>query len=243
MKTIVLNYGRLSPFDEPHGKIPSLTLKVETRRIVWGNVGVTTDGDLGNEVYLETIDGCFYYDGIWYSDIWFEDEVCANECEDFNPSLAKIPSTLGRVMRRHQDSESETDITSDTKHSILVDKIVGLAKRCDGETMQYILERSAQDEQMLNQLIRTYKESKNFSEELEGMVSREEIEHRMAMILDDLKVIKNELGDERLNKPTNMSDALRTNFNNIEIACNLADKESKSWKLYYDLRKYGGIKQ
>lgn len=111
MKTIVLNYGRLSPFDEPHGNIPSLTLKVETRRIVWGQLGITTDGDLGNECYLETIDGCFYYDGIWYSDIWFEDTLNINECEDFDPSLAKIPSTLGRVMNRHLEEEVDTDIT------------------------------------------------------------------------------------------------------------------------------------
>jgi len=222
MKTIVFNYGRLSPFDEPNENIPSLVLKVNTRRIVWGEVGITTDGDLGNECYLQKIDGCFYYDGIWYSDIWFEDEVHANECEDFNPELAKIPKALVWVMNKHLEEQEDADITTAEKDSKIVDRIIKLAKRCDGETLQYILEQSGKDEQMLKQLLATNKDIAD-------------AETRLCFIKDDLAKINKFFDHVGLDVSENgyLRDKegvwLGVYLDNIAMACNLSDDTPNSW--------------
>jgi len=70
----------------------------------------------------------------------------------------------------------------------------------------------------------------------EELVERAEIEHRMKMILDDLKVIKGQLEEETLAKHTAYSDSLDVHFNNIEIATNLADKECLGW-IEYEIEK------
>ena len=64
----------------------------------------------------------------------------------------------------------------------------------------------------------------------------EQLKHRLAMVEDDLKVIrafiyKNGLG-ETFQKPTGMADECWTHLNNIEIACDLSSDESLTWKLF-----------
>jgi hypothetical protein len=64
----------------------------------------------------------------------------------------------------------------------------------------------------------------------------EQLKHRLAMVEDDLKVIRafiyeNGL-DETFQKPTGMADECWTHLNNIEIACNLSSDESLGWELF-----------
>ena len=67
--TLVLNYGRYTSNSEPDADIPQRHLSIGTFRFVWGNIGITIDGDLSKEIYIVN-DGCIYYDGILYSDMW-----------------------------------------------------------------------------------------------------------------------------------------------------------------------------
>lgn len=65
----------------------------------------------------------------------------------------------------------------------------------------------------------------------------QQLEHRLKMVADDLKVIKrfirnNGLSDVFETKNTATSDNAWTNLNNIEIACDLKDDESLSWGMY-----------
>ena len=64
----------------------------------------------------------------------------------------------------------------------------------------------------------------------------EELEHRIRMIQDDLKVIvkfiKDNNLDEQFLKPTLYADHCWTHINNIEIACDLSDNESINWKFF-----------
>jgi 5-methylcytosine-specific restriction endonuclease McrBC GTP-binding regulatory subunit McrB len=70
----------------------------------------------------------------------------------------------------------------------------------------------------------------------EYMTSTEEMQHRMAMILDDMKVIRafiNEQGlDKVFQKPTSMADECWTHLNNIEIACDIDDNECLTWSKF-----------
>jgi len=63
-----------------------------------------------------------------------------------------------------------------------------------------------------------------------------ELKHRLAMIEDDLKVIRAFIYEQELNvtfqKPTPMADECWTHLNNIEIACDLSSEECLSWKLF-----------
>ena len=65
-----------------------------------------------------------------------------------------------------------------------------------------------------------------------------ELQHRLAMIEDDLRVIRdfiytNGLAD-KFREPSRTSDEVWSNLNNIEIACDLSSDESLQWKLYED---------
>ena len=61
-----------------------------------------------------------------------------------------------------------------------------------------------------------------------------ELKHRLAMIEDDLKVIRAFIYEQGLNetfqKPTPMADECWVHLNNIEIACDLSSEECLSWK-------------
>ena len=64
----------------------------------------------------------------------------------------------------------------------------------------------------------------------------EQLKHRIAMIEDDLKVIRAFIYENGLEKefekPTGMADECWTHLNNIEIACNLFSKESLNWQYF-----------
>jgi len=73
------------------------------------------------------------------------------------------------------------------------------------------------------------------------MNKKQQIEHRMAMILDDIRVIRQHIYTENLGesfeKPTPVADECWTHFNNIEIACDLNSEESLSWTLFDQSKK------
>ena len=67
-------------------------------------------------------------------------------------------------------------------------------------------------------------------------MNTQEINQRLAMIQDDINAIRqfiyaNDLV-HKFNLPTDQCDEAITHLNNIEIACDLNDKESLSWKLF-----------
>ena len=67
------------------------------------------------------------------------------------------------------------------------------------------------------------------------MTELEQLKHRLAMIKDDLDIIRKFIYSEQLDKAferqSETSDECWTNLNNIEIACDLSTDESLSWKL------------
>ena len=66
------------------------------------------------------------------------------------------------------------------------------------------------------------------------MTQKQQLEHRIAMIEDDLRVIRAFIYEQGLNetfqKPTPIADECWTHLNNIEIACDLLSDESLNWK-------------
>ena len=64
----------------------------------------------------------------------------------------------------------------------------------------------------------------------------ETLKHRLAMVEDDLRVIRAFICEQGLNetfqKPTPMADECWAHLNNIEIACDLTNNESLKWKLF-----------
>ena len=66
------------------------------------------------------------------------------------------------------------------------------------------------------------------------MTREQQLEHRLAMINDDLKVIRQFIDSQGYDftLPTNESDEAWTHLNNIEIACDLSNDESLDWKLF-----------
>jgi hypothetical protein len=121
---------------------------------------------------------------------------------------------------------SEDEYTTDK-----VESIIGMLKSLtpngdsvDGETLQYILEKVGMDDQMLKQLQGT-----------------SELKHRLSMVEDDLRVIKEFIYTNGLrdwfNKSSRTSDEVWSNLNNIEIACDLSSDESLQWKLYENINQ------
>lgn len=68
------------------------------------------------------------------------------------------------------------------------------------------------------------------------MNTEQQLQHRIAMIKDDLNKFYEFLEEndliEKLAKPTKFSESALTHLNNIEVACDLNNDESLSWKLY-----------
>jgi hypothetical protein len=68
------------------------------------------------------------------------------------------------------------------------------------------------------------------------MTNEQKLEHRLAMILDDVKALVEFLDENRLmealDKPSKQTDSAWTHINNIEIACNLDDDDCLGWVLY-----------
>jgi hypothetical protein len=70
--------------------------------------------------------------------------------------------------------------------------------------------------------------------ELEDLTEVKQLKHRLAMVQDDLKVIRAFLQSEYLTKyfekQTPMADKCWTHLNNIDIACDLSSNEALNWK-------------
>ena len=70
------------------------------------------------------------------------------------------------------------------------------------------------------------------------MTKEQQLEHRLAMVVDDLKVIRKFIAEQGLTgefqMPSSTSDEAFTNLNNIEIACDLTNDECLSWQHYND---------
>ena len=70
------------------------------------------------------------------------------------------------------------------------------------------------------------------------MTKEQQLEHRLAMVVDDLKVIRKFIAEQGLTgefqMPSSTSDEAFINLNNIEIACDLTNDECLSWQHYND---------
>jgi hypothetical protein len=68
------------------------------------------------------------------------------------------------------------------------------------------------------------------------MTTEQKLQHRLAMVLDDVRALVDFLDENRLmealEKPTKHSDSAWTYISNIEIACDLNSDESLDWRHY-----------
>lgn len=66
------------------------------------------------------------------------------------------------------------------------------------------------------------------------MTEIESLKHRLAMVNDDLNVIRKFIYEnnlfEKFTEQSSTSDECFTNLNNIEIACDLSSDESLNWE-------------
>lgn len=71
------------------------------------------------------------------------------------------------------------------------------------------------------------------------MSELKQLKHRLAMVKDDLDIIRKFIYDEQLGKhferQSETSDECWHNLNNIEIACDLSSEESLNWLLFQRL--------
>lgn len=68
------------------------------------------------------------------------------------------------------------------------------------------------------------------------MTEIQELQHRLAMVQDDIKALVDFIDENRLMEsldiPTKHGDSAWTYISNIEIACDIKSDESLIWKLY-----------
>lgn len=68
------------------------------------------------------------------------------------------------------------------------------------------------------------------------MTPKQQLEHRLLMIADDMKVIRRFIYKHNLyevfNQPTKEDDECWTHLNNIDVSCDLSDDSSLFWKPY-----------
>lgn len=68
------------------------------------------------------------------------------------------------------------------------------------------------------------------------MTNKQQLQHRLAMVLDDVKALVEFLDENRLmealDKPSRQTESAWTHISNIEIACDLNDDACLGWKLY-----------
>ena len=66
------------------------------------------------------------------------------------------------------------------------------------------------------------------------MTKEQQLKHRLIMIKDDLKVIKQFIHSQGYDftLKSETSDEAWTNLNNIDIACDLSVDDSLDWKLF-----------
>ena len=109
-----------------------------------------------------------------------------------------------------------------------------MAKKCQEQGLLSIVgEYNLKANEWLDLAIDIAKEleSKNKSNE-------NELKHRLEMIEDDLRVIREFIYARGLadvfKEPSKTSEEVWNNLNNIEIACDLSSDESLSWRLYRD---------
>ena len=69
------------------------------------------------------------------------------------------------------------------------------------------------------------------------MTEVEQLKHRLAMVKDDLDILRKFIYENNLTKQferqSETSDECWHNLNNIEIACDLSSEESLNWKLFH----------
>ena len=74
-----------------------------------------------------------------------------------------------------------------------------------------------------------------------AMNTEEQLRHRLAMVEEDLRVIREFIYIQGLSKTfeesTPFSDECWTHLNNIDIACDLNDGESLTWKRFTNFNK------
>jgi hypothetical protein len=120
-------------------------------------------------------------------------------------------------------------MTSQTDSVELIINLIKSIHDWDGETTQYLLEKIGMDEQMLRQLMLS-KDPKlvNLICEEHDCFINKNIKHRLAMVLDDVRGIRQDL---RLIDGGGMFEDTITKLNNIEIACDFESDECLTWTL------------
>jgi hypothetical protein len=232
-KVIVLFFGRPTPDAEPDG-ISVKKIKIESIRVLFGYIAITPRGKqtFFDEVNLPLLDGCLFYDGVFYSDIWVEDESENPnvEAEDFDPDKAKVSE----------------DILKEYRLKEALGAIKGLD--IDGETSQHILKEIGMDFQMLRQLIMSFPikdvqalvdEKRGFEKGVENL-TREQLFNRLSFIAADSKELGELLEAAKVDLEFSTTNApIGTILSNIEIASDPTDREpeDEQWipQKFYEL--------
>lgn len=216
MKILHLTWSRFHSQGEPLAEVTK-NFEISTFRLVFGGIHIRLKGQCieDEETHLGLHDGCLYYDGLYYSDIWVEDTESDNfvkkyELDEFDPQKL-IPSLpvqhpkVGDVIR------------------ILEDEV-----KVDGETMEFIIRQLGMETQMMRQL--------SGDPQLQGVDKESErLKKRLRCIKEDVskleKFVDAILTEEVTSKENSNGESISRMLGNIEEACNLnATNVDRDWK-------------
>jgi hypothetical protein len=117
----------------------------------------------------------------------------------------------------------------------VVTKVIGELKTIlgdlDGETIRYIANSLGHESQLSS-----WQEEVKYVDEINSLKhSCENLEHRLAMVLDDCKALRSFINNNALEifeKPSAQCNEALSHLLNIEIACDLESDECYTWKPY-----------
>jgi hypothetical protein len=214
MKILHLTWSRFHSQGEPIAEVTK-SFEISTFRLVFGGIHIRLKGQRieDEETFLKLHDGCLYYDGLYYSDIWVEDGESDNfvkkyPLDEFDPKklTPSLPVNHPKV--------------GDVIH-ILEDEV-----KIDGETMEFIIRQLGMEEQMLKQL--------STDKELQGPEGAR-LNKRLRCIKEDVlklgKFVDAILTEEVTSKENSDGESISRMLGNIEEACDLnASHVDTEWK-------------
>jgi hypothetical protein len=119
------------------------------------------------------------------------------------------------------------------EHHTVIMGAVACLNDADGETIETVIKMVGMTEQLTRQLVMGADPSLiDFMLEEKRVLKADEIKRRMRCVKQDANAILAHLMDDKpLNGLTDWGANIHTHLDNITIACDLNDNESKTWKL------------
>ncbi len=119
------------------------------------------------------------------------------------------------------------------EHHTVITGAVACLNDADGETIETVIKMVGMTEQLTRQLVMGADPSLiDFLLEEKRVLKADEIKRRMRCVKRDADAILSHLMDDKpLDGLTDWGANIHTHLDNITIACDLNDNESKTWKL------------